>query len=137
MKIKPKQYAQTLFEITNEASKDQVDAAVEGFVGLVAKKGDLKQWPMIIEYFVKIYNKTNKIAEIRVNSKNKLTTSHLNSLEEKLKKLVIFEGYKDFKFIENTNHDLIGGVKIEFEDQVIDTSLKSRVEQLKIKMSQN
>jgi len=134
MKIKAKQYAQALYEMTFTKKEKQLDLYIKNFVKILAKNGDLKHALEILKHFTNIYNQQNNTIEIKVTTKTKLPEEVKDKLINELKKLENFKDYKNFELIEKTNKDLIGGIKLEFEDQVIDASLKARISQLKTSM---
>lgn len=135
MRIKPKQYAEVLYELAEGKSGDELNSIIESFVAMLAKRGDLKHWQRIIESFSKIYNQEKGIAEIKVSSSFKLSDKIKEQLKKQLLHSELSQNRKDIDLIENIDESLIGGIRLESEDKIIDDSLNHRIENLKSQMA--
>ncbi len=128
MKISPKQYAQTLYDLTVNKSEDEIKEIIAKFVANLKKVGLLNKSKEIIAEFKNIYNQEHKILPVRVVSAHKLTEEEKNNLREKLK-----DKYQ-VREVELTNQidpSLQGGFKLIVGENVIDESVAEGVRLLK------
>ncbi|RJR31785.1 hypothetical protein C4569_01090 [Candidatus Parcubacteria bacterium] len=137
MKIKPQQYALSLYELTADQPREKQKEIISLFVQFLSRKGDFKLWPKISEQFSKIHDEKNLTAEIKVFSAHKLSAENKTDLANNLKKNKLFSGYKNFILREFEDKNLIGGFRLEYGDSVIDLSVISRLESLKTTMKNN
>ncbi len=122
-KLKPKDFAQLLLEITEQKS----NTGLKEFVELVYKKrmqGEMKE---IIAEYQNLYNKANGIIEATVTTANRLDEASLKSLALSLKQKY---GAKEIEVIEKVDQRLIGGIKVKVGDTVHDASLGHALNQL-------
>lgn len=113
-------------EIIEKVFSKEVDTLIVNFLKILVDKGRFDAFDEIIEAYNKALDNINNISRIKVTSavamtdeaKKKLT----NKLEEKLKKKVILDL--------DINADIIAGLVIEIGDNIIDMSLKHKLEDL-------
>ena len=117
MKITPKQFALSLYEVV-----------VGKFVELLAKKNMLARADKIAGQFVKIWNEKHGIVEALVTSAKGLDKASLKFLEHYVAGL---SGAREVVFKEKMNKNILGGVIIKYGDKVVDGSLKTNLEELK------
>jgi len=121
MKTLPKNYALGLYEaIKTLESKTQIQGAIKNFILILKKERALYLIPKIISAFEKIYKKENGIIDIEVTTKNEIDFNTIiknlgNKLEIKKK----------------IDSNIIGGLILKYEDNLIDGSLKKKLEILK------
>lgn len=113
------------------ATKDKTGAALHESVSAAAKtikrRGLLSRAPAILESLEKIVDRAEGTVRAKVTSARKLhseTKTHLkNKLETRYRaKKIIFEEFLD--------ENLLGGMRIEAEDEVIDLSLREKIKKL-------
>jgi len=128
MKITTKQYAQTLFELTQNKSDGEVDSVVKKFAELLKKNRQLKALPGVIGKFLDIYNKENGIIEADIAVINKLNEQQIESIENFLKKR-----YSAKKVVLKIKVDknIKGGIIIKVDDEVLDGSVSRQLQELK------
>jgi F-type H+-transporting ATPase subunit delta len=128
MKITANQYAKTLFEITADKTKQEIDAVVANFLKVLIKNRKIKLSAKIIERFSEIYNKENGIVEAKITTSRKLSSHQVIKLEEFIK-----EKYKSEKVeINNVVDEKIqGGIIIRVGDEVMDASVSRSLSELK------
>ncbi len=124
MKISPKQYAQTLFEITKDKDQKQITMIIERFVNELRKNGHMKFSAQIIRSFEKVYNEKNNIVQARVITASKLVESQKDSVTEKI---VEMYAAKQAEVTYSENKKIKGGIIIRVGDEVIDASVQKRL----------
>lgn len=90
-------------------------------------KGDFCHFPRIVSIFQKIWRKEENILRVKVYTPKHLTENVKNALlkllEEKLKKKIELK--------ELVDKNLLGGIKIEFNDKVIDATFKNYLDNIR------
>jgi F-type H+-transporting ATPase subunit delta len=134
MKITPSQYAKTLYELTLNKSKNEVDVLVTEFTKLLQKKNQVKLLPKIIEKFNEIWNKNNGIIEAEIMSREKLNDELRNKLRN-----YISNKYKAKEVLINNivNESIKGGIIIRVGDEVMDGSISRQLQNLKKELVNN
>lgn len=124
MKITPKQYAISLYEITKNASKSEAEDLVENFVKLLRFHNSLSLENRIIEEYYAHYRKQKGIARLRIRSGEKLSPETVSGIVKH------FAGQVEIE--ETVDPDLIGGITVEINDDIlIDGSVKKKLEDLR------
>jgi len=131
MKIKPKQFALSLYEAIDGKTSVQAKVVIEKFVGLIAQKNMLTKADKISAEFIKIWNEKNGIVEAEVSSANDLDKASVKLLENYIMEL---SGAKEVFISEKIDKNILGGVIIRYGDRVVDGSLRTSLEELKNKM---
>jgi F-type H+-transporting ATPase subunit delta len=127
MKVTASQYANTLYELTDGKTKQDVDGVVASFLNVLQKNNQLKMSGKIIEKFNGIYNQKNGIVEAEITSREKLKSELSGKLEKFVK-----EKYKAKEVVIKNKIDehIKGGIIIKVGDEIIDTSLKNHLNNL-------
>ena len=127
MKITSKQYAQTLFGITDGKSKSEIEKSVLNFARYIYRKRELKLAEKIIEQFAAIYNKEKGIVEAEVITREKMD----EVLEKKMKQFVR-EKYeaKEVVLKNIINKNIKGGLVLKVGDEILDGSVRGRLNEL-------
>jgi len=120
MKYSPKQYAQALFESLKE-EKD-VDSIFKNFCSILLRNNDLKLLSKIIEKIEEIDKEERGVVEVKLASTKKLE----QEIIEKLRKLI-----KNAEIKEEIDPSLIGGLKIQIGDLLIDGSIRAKLNKLR------
>ena len=113
------------------AAKNKVGAELEQIlsnaVEFLAKKNLLGKAPEILKHLKQVEHADQNIVTAKVLSKEKLPKHSRDDIEHSLKRR-----YKAREIILETEEDksLIGGIRIEAQDEVIDISLKNQLNQL-------
>ena len=87
----------------------------------------LSKAPQILSQLEKIINKEEDRIVAKVGSVEKLSHQMKTNIEQALKKRY---SAKEVILVENLDQKLLGGLKIEVNDEVIDFSIKNRVGKL-------
>lgn len=133
MKVSAKQLAQILFDLTDEKSRSEGEKSVADFARYLRKERKLKLAGKIIEQFEKIYNKKNGIAEAEVVTAEKISTE----IEKKIKSHIEKKYHAKKAVLKSVvDEDIKGGVIVRVGDEVMDGSVRGRLEELKKTLTQ-
>ena len=81
----------------------------------------------ILEALQKIVDKEENIIRARISTKNKLAEKDLKEIEEFIKRRY---DAKEVVLDKKENPKLLGGIKIEVKDEIIDITLANKLHQL-------
>ena len=122
----PTIYDETKFSIINEIFTNKIDKRIIDFVKIIIEKKRFYEFDTIIEAYEKQLDKINNIEHIEVISAIELNENQkeqiIEKLQTKLQKTVIPNW--------NIDEDIIGGLVVKINDDIIDTSLKNKLENL-------
>lgn len=124
MKITATQYANTLYELTADKPKQEINNVIASFARVLMKNNQLKMAGKIIEKFNGIYNQKNGIVEAEITSREKLSSE----LSSKLNKFVK-EKYraKEVVIKNKIDENIKGGIIIKVGDEIVDASISGRL----------
>lgn len=128
MKVKSKQYAQALFELTEGKSESEVDALVLKFVESLKRNGDFKKSDDVMKDFVKIFNKENAIVEAEVVSARELDEGQVEKIKDFIGKK--YEA-KEVVLESKVDDNVLGGVVVRVGEEVTDFSVGGQLKSLK------
>jgi len=131
MKIRQKQYAESLYQAVQGKDQGEIKELVKNFIKILVRNNDISKTEKILNEFSRIWNLKAGVLEAEVVSARKLDPPILWALNSYLIKLS-----KAKKIILNNkiNKNILGGVIIRFGDKVIDGSLKMSLNELRSKM---
>jgi len=123
----PSVSAQVKKDIFKELFKGQIRQELFNFLMVLADKERIPLLPAILEEFNTLADKRRNILNIAVYSAFPLGKPEIEKIKEKYKSI-----YKAsyVKIREETDKDLIGGIKIEIDGKIADGSVKSRLKDL-------
>lgn len=132
MKITPTQYAQTLLELTEKKSEQEVSDIVKSFAEKLKKDGQIGNAKKIMEKFSELYNIKHGIVEAEVVTSRKLESHQVHQVEGFVK-----EKYQAKEVVLNNTVDekIKGGVIIKVGDEVLDGSISRQLRELKTILS--
>lgn len=128
METLSQQYALSLYELVKDSDKDNLSANIDAFVNVIAENEDLDKIKEIEKEFSKIWDKKNEDLEVSVFSAHKISDK---SREIIIKYLQEKTNYKNILINENIDQDVLGGVRIRYNDKKIDGSLVNSLNNLK------
>lgn len=126
-KVRPKDFALLLFDLTNGKTEEEQKKALKDFVPLLAKKRMLGKTKNIITEYRTIYNKAHNIVEATVTLTERLDEKTRLKLRESLKKKY---RAREVHMLEKVDARLLGGIKVRMGDTLHDTSLAHALDQL-------
>lgn len=128
MKITSRQFAQTLYEITDGQSKPEIEKSVADFARYIYRNRKLKLAGKIMEQFAAMYNKKKGIVEVEVVTVQKMD----EALEKKVKHFVREKyGAKEVILKNVINKNIKGGIIVKVGNEVMDGSVKGKLNELK------
>jgi F-type H+-transporting ATPase subunit delta len=107
--------------------KTKLDPKVASFLNLVNQNHRLAAVPEIAHQFEAMKNQSEGAAEVMITSAFPLEGSALNDLLSSLKKRF---GGKELRPTIQVDPELIGGVRIQVGDEVMDSSVKAQLAQM-------
>ncbi len=127
MKFSAKQYALALLEALEGIVHKDHNQILDNFVKVLAENNDLRIFEQIVEEFhrLELEKKGKKLAE--VTSARPINRENEHAIVEELNKFV----KKDVELKKKVDENLIGGVVIQMDDQMIDATVKANLEKLK------
>lgn len=133
--LKNKDIAHAIHEATLGKTGKDLDIVISNTAKFLAKHRLIgKKSEIIFNKLHEIQNTNNKTVEVKVKSKNKLSHASLNEIKH-----FLTNHYKAEKveIEEETDESLIGGVKIEVGETIIDMTLRKELDQLQKHLLQN
>ena len=126
-KISTKDVATAFYESAKSKSGADLERTMTNAVEFLNKHKLLSKASEILWHLEKIHNKDLGVVSATVTSKRPLAKKNLDEIKKILK-----NRYKALDITLHTHEDLslIGGIKIEANDEMIDLSLKNKVRQL-------
>ncbi|MCX6807021.1 MAG: ATP synthase F1 subunit delta [Candidatus Berkelbacteria bacterium] len=128
MKFSVRDTARAVYELAEENPSKISQISKELYLYLLKQKRT-KLLPFIFEELEKIEKQKKGIKEIEIESARALT-------DKQKKQISCISKNQKIEFKEKINPDLLGGVILKIEDNVIDGSLKNNLQRLKEEMWQ-
>lgn len=134
MKIKPEQYARVLVDSLDE--KINIKEVAENFWHILQKNKQSRDLPKILNLIDEEYAKKNNLILAKVYSEEKLSDKQLTEIKNRLpllskERLGEVKSNKNNFVIKNIIDKNSGGITIKIDDQVIDLSTETRLNNLK------
>lgn len=126
-KISTKQIAEAIYSSAKNKGGAELDHVLKNAVDFLAKKNLLSKSPEILRHLEHISDAETNTLRAKVLSKNPLTKKMSDQVENFLKKR--YET-KTPALQWQEDKTLIGGMRIETEDEILDLSLKNKLNQL-------
>jgi F-type H+-transporting ATPase subunit delta len=134
MKITARQYAQTLYDLTDGKSKAEIEKSVADFAGHIYKNRKLKLAGKIIEQFSKIYNSRKGIVEAEVVTAEKISAGAEKKVNDYIEKKY---NAKEVVLKNIVDPKIKGGIVLKVGDEVVDGSVRGRLISLKQLLASN
>jgi F-type H+-transporting ATPase subunit delta len=123
----PKSSAQQIYDVVAGVAKTTLPAHAQNFLCTVIDNGRLKALPEVAAQFRSLKNATQGVSDALVESAFDLDAASLADLSATLEKR--FGRKLNVSVVKKP--ELIGGVRVIVGDEVLDTSVKARLEQMK------
>ena len=123
MRYTPKQYARALYESLREVKEDEVDFIFKNFYTVLLRNNDLKLINKIIEKIEEIDKEERGVVEVEITSAKEIDKDLVSKLRNLIGKKIEIE--------EKIDPSLIGGLKIQIKDLLIDGSIKAKLNKLR------
>ncbi|MBA3773446.1 MAG: F0F1 ATP synthase subunit delta [Ramlibacter sp.] len=127
----PKVTDQQVFDVVSDVAKMQLPQAAQNFLRTVIENGRLTALPEIASQFRALKNAQSGASDAVVHSAFPIAASSLDDVAGALEKRF---GRK-LNLTVQEDPSLIGGIRVVVGDEVLDTSVKARLEQMKVALT--
>ncbi|MEO8637622.1 MAG: ATP synthase F1 subunit delta [Candidatus Taylorbacteria bacterium] len=127
MKLSPKNVAQAIYESAKGKSGEELDHALFNARNFLSINNLISKSSEILHFIQKFEDEDTGVVRAKVASSVALSQKMSHELEEVLKKRY---GAEHILLDLEEDPSLLGGLKIEAEDEVIDLSIKNKMSQL-------
>jgi len=110
---------------------DEIDGPQRNLLALMIRRGRFELLPGVIREFMRLYRLREGIVEATVTSAVALDAAEIEALQ---KRLVTVTG-QHVELREEVDPDLLGGLQVRVGDQLIDGSVRGRLERLRIEFT--
>lgn len=123
----PKISVEEKISMIEQAFKGNVSEQLVGFFTTVVEKGRFAEIEEILSYFANEVREYKKIGTAYVTTAVSLTQDEKESVE---KKLLETTSYESFRMNYMVDESLIGGIVIKIGDRVVDSSIRTKLENM-------
>ena len=127
----PKVGNQQVFDLVSEVARVQLPPAGQNFLRMVVENGRLEAVPEIARQFREMKNAQGGSSDAVVYSAFPIAADQLGAVAQALEKRF---GRK-LNLTVQEDPSLIGGIRVVVGDEVLDTSVKARLEQMKVALT--
>ncbi|MCR5884309.1 F0F1 ATP synthase subunit delta [Rhizobacter sp. J219] len=127
----PKVTTQQVFDVITSVAKTTLSNHVSNLLRTVIENGRLAALPEVAKQFHTLANAKSGVSEATVYSAFPIDASQLSGVVASLEKRF---GRKLNATVQ-LDPELIGGIKVVVGDEVLDTSVKARLEQMKVALT--
>lgn len=127
MSYTPQQYAHALYECMFDAKKSQINLYVKNLYTILVKNNDVGLFKQILNNVNEIDKQKKQIVDIVITSASTIGSDILKQTRQMFP-------YKKTSIKQVIDSSLIGGIKIQINDTVIDGSIKKQLNKLKQQM---
>jgi len=127
----PKVAGQQVFDVVSDVARVQLPSAGQNFLRTVIENGRLAALPEIARQFREMKNAQSGSSDAVVYSAFPIGADQLGNVTRALEKRF---GRK-LNVAVQEDPSLIGGIRVVVGDEVLDTSVKARLEQMKVALS--
>lgn len=118
---------QEKIQVVKNVFKEHISEELLGFLEVVLQKERYNELPAIFEYFIEKVKEVKKIGVAYVNSAVELTEAQKEQVKAKLLQTT---PYETMEMHYSVDESLIGGMVIRINDRVVDSSIKSKLNDL-------
>ncbi len=123
----PKVSKEEKLKIVTETFDGKISDELTGLMAMVVNKGHIAQIISILNYFVKQVKKEKNIGVATVKSAVELSEAQKKAIEQRLIETTVYDTMEIEYSVDKT---LIGGLVIRIEDRVVDSSIKTKLENM-------
>lgn len=120
-------------QIMNEILKGRVSDELKGFMELITVKNRYSDLTAILEYFIEKVKEHKKIGLAYVTCALELSDEQKEAL---VQKLITMTHYEQIDVIYTVDKALIGGLVIRIKDQIIDSSIQTKLKVMSKNLTQ-
>ena len=123
----PKVSKEEKLKIVSNTFDGKISDELTGLMAMVVNKGHIAQIISILNYFVKQVKRKKNIGVATVKSAVCLTEAQKKAIEQRL---IETTSYDTMEIDYSVDKSLIGGLVIRIEDRVVDSSIKTKLENM-------
>lgn len=127
----PKAEVQQVVAVITAAAKQTLAAGVQNFLQTLVENGRLAALPEIVAQYHVLANAASGVSDAQIYSAYEISDAQLADLKASLEKRF---GRKLEAHVQ-LEPGLIGGVRVVVGDEVLDTSVKARLERMKVALT--
>ena len=124
---------QDQIKLLDDAFKGKVSDEVMGFFHVLADKKRLKELDAVLEFFDRSAKEYNKIGVVYVTGRMELTKAQQDKIRERILEV---SSYETLEMHVETDASLLGGMVIRIGDEILDNSIRSKMEHMARKINQ-
>lgn len=124
---------QDQIKLLDDAFKGKVSDEVMGFFHVLADKKRLKELDAVLEYFGRSAKEYKKIGVVYVTVPMELTKAQQDKIRERILEV---SSYETLEMHVETDASLLGGMVIRIGDEILDNSIRSKMEHMARKINQ-
>lgn len=124
---------QDQIKLLDDAFKGKVSDEVMGFFHVLADKKRLKELDAVLEYFDRSAKEYKKIGVVYVTVPMELTKAQQDKIRERILEV---SSYETLEVHVETDASLLGGMVIRIGDEILDNSIRSKMEHMARKINQ-
>ncbi len=128
MKFKSKQYAEALYELLEFAPEEKTSEVLEKFVETMFENGDFGKMDEILEIFGKEWDRKEGVVGAKIVTAYEISEEAVEVLREYI---ISRTGASRVDVRNEIDEEILGGAIVEYEDKVLDASLKKDIKELK------
>lgn len=128
----PKIVKEEKIKVIENIFKSRISDDVVGLVTLMVKKDRQNEIVEVVDYFIHRYMEYKNIGLAKVTSAVKLSGQQKEAINNRLIEL---SKYVEFEIQYTVDPSIIGGLIIRVEDRVVDSSIKSKIENISKSLS--
>ena len=132
--ISVKNLAQAIYESSKNKDGVDLDILMKDAVILINKKRLLTKTDKILKALERIMDKDIGITKVKISSHSKLKEKEKKEIEEFVKKKY---KSKEVELYLTENPKLLGGIKIEIDDEILDMTLSKKIQKLQNYLIEN
>ena len=130
---RPEITKQDQIKLLDDAFKGKVSDEVMGFFHVLADKKRLKELDAVLEYFDRSAKEYKKIGVVYVTVPMELTKAQQDKIRERILEV---SSYETLEMHVETEASLLGGMVIRIGDEILDNSIRSKMEHMARKINQ-
>ena len=114
-------------DVLQRIAADDVTGAQRNLLALMVRRGRFEQLPAVIREFLRLYRQREGIVEATVTSASALDAAELEALQARLESMT----GKRIELTQEVDAALLSGLQVRVGDQLIDGSVRGRLERLR------
>lgn len=114
-------------KVVSQTFEGKVSDELTGLIAMVVDKDHAANLIQVLEYFIRLVKKEKNIGVAAVTSAAPLSDEQKSSIEKRLIETTAFDTMETSYFVDSS---LIGGLVIRIDDRVVDSSIKTKIENL-------